>query len=32
MTVMTYTASGENVWQPAQENTVLSPKLIHFGH
>jgi hypothetical protein len=22
----------EKVWQPAQENTVLSPKPIHFGH
>jgi hypothetical protein len=21
-----------NLWQPAQENTVLSPKPIHFGH
>jgi hypothetical protein len=20
------------LWQPAQENTVLSPKPIHFGH
>jgi hypothetical protein len=20
------------MWQPAQENTVLSPKPIHFGH
>jgi hypothetical protein len=20
------------VWQPAQENTVLPPKPIHFGH
>jgi hypothetical protein len=22
----------KNMWQPAQENTVLSPKPIHFGH
>jgi histone deacetylase 1/2 len=23
---------GSNLWQPAQENTVLPPKPIHFGH
>jgi hypothetical protein len=23
---------GGCVWQPSQENTVLSPKSIHFGH
>jgi hypothetical protein len=25
-------AAEARLWQPAQENTVLSPKPIHFGH